>query len=411
MVIMAIEASKFTEKDELIAKFYTLRAGLSAIAEETDKIKKVEQELSELNNKNEEYNKKVNDEYVLESQKYNNEISEFSSPYGKTASNVIKQRIANYRVELSKVEQHESKFSVTILPAILTFIGCMIISGILVNAPYPSALVAFYVGCIVPFIVGSLYGKMVTKREQESMRASIQSKIAKEEKELEAALKTEGQALIVLQNEFEEFKKATAAKMDIYKPEILKLETKLNTEVIPACTNTAKIIKKAMLETSDGIITERDWANLDLLVFYLETGRADSLKEALQLVDKQRQTDQITYAIHEASYYIASTVELNMNRLGTIVNNGFSRLAAQIQFNHNESMNTMMHSFGNLEDAINAGNREMSERLGNLNATIKAEGEKIANAEQLNASLLRKANENSDKLMYELRYNQKYWDK
>ena len=42
---MAIEAQQFTEKDELIAKFYTLRAGLSAIAEENKEIKSVESQL------------------------------------------------------------------------------------------------------------------------------------------------------------------------------------------------------------------------------------------------------------------------------------------------------------------------------------------------------------------------------
>ena len=45
---MAIDASKFTKKGELIAKFYTLRAGLSVIAEDTDKIKTSENELAEL---------------------------------------------------------------------------------------------------------------------------------------------------------------------------------------------------------------------------------------------------------------------------------------------------------------------------------------------------------------------------
>ena len=49
---MAIDASTFTQKDELIAKFYTLRAGLSVIAEETDKIKNAENELAELEEKN-----------------------------------------------------------------------------------------------------------------------------------------------------------------------------------------------------------------------------------------------------------------------------------------------------------------------------------------------------------------------
>ena len=64
--MMAIEASKFTEKDELIAKFYTLRAGLSVIAEETEKIRQAEQHLSILNVKNTDHNKAVQDKLSSE---------------------------------------------------------------------------------------------------------------------------------------------------------------------------------------------------------------------------------------------------------------------------------------------------------------------------------------------------------
>ena len=136
---------------------------------------------------------------------------------------------------------------------------------------------------------------------------------------------------------------------------------------------------------------------------------ADSLKEALQLVDKQRQTDQITYAIHEASNRIVNTLGQRLNLLGAIIQAGFNRLATQILFNHNEAMNTMLNAFSGLGNTINAGNQEMSRKLGNIQASIKAEGERLANAEHLNASLLKKANESSDQLMYALRYNQKYW--
>ena len=53
---------------------------------------------------------------------------------------------------------------------------------------------------------------------------------------------------------------------------------------------------------------------------------------------------------------------------------------------------------------------EMSKRISDLHATIKSEGERIANAEHLNASLLKKVNESSDQLVYEMKYNQKYWN-
>ena len=71
----------------------------------------------------------------------------------------------------------------------------------------------------------------------------------------------------------------------------------------------------------------------------------------------------------------------------------------------------MLTSFANLESSISAGNRATQEQLKDLNKTMKMEGDRIAKAEQLNASLLRKANESSDDLMNELRYNQKYWKK
>ena len=44
---MNIIEGNFTEKDKLIAQFYTLRAGLSAISDETDKIKRLETEIEE----------------------------------------------------------------------------------------------------------------------------------------------------------------------------------------------------------------------------------------------------------------------------------------------------------------------------------------------------------------------------
>ena len=33
-----------------------------------------------------------------------------------------------------------------------------------------------------------------------------------------------------------------------------------------------------------------DWSNLDLIIYYLETNRADTIKEALQLLDEEIRT-------------------------------------------------------------------------------------------------------------------------
>ncbi|MDE6790261.1 MAG: hypothetical protein K2J61_00920 [Clostridia bacterium] len=52
------------------------------------------------------------------------------------------------------------------------------------------------------------------------------------------------------------------------------------------------------------ILDERDWKNLDLVIYELETRRADSVKEALQLVDRELQTERIQQILVQATEQI-----------------------------------------------------------------------------------------------------------
>ena len=407
MTAMAIEASKFTEKDELIAKFYTLRAGLSVIAEETEKIKAAEKELEAITAKNNENNKNVQQEYLSKSNHYRNEINVLQN---YSASSALERNIEEHQQELTAVERNFPKFSVGI--AIGTFFGIFFLLGIvftmmsdLTSPSFTPTILAMIGAFIIAIIVGYKHAERVIEQEQ----ASIYTKLAKAREALRNTKEAEKKKLSKLKADFVELERSTRENTDIYKGDIEIWEAKLNKEILPACTSAAQAIKTAMLDSSKGIISEADWANIDLLIFYLETGRADSLKEALQLVDNQRQTDQITHAMYEASNHIVTTLSERLNWLGSVIQTEFAHLGSQIQFNHNRTLNTMLTAFGNLEDTINAGKREISQQLDSLSGTITSEGERISKAEQLNASLLKKANESSDQLMYELRYNQKYW--
>lgn len=64
-----------------------------------------------------------------------------------------------------------------------------------------------------------------------------------------------------------------------------------------------------------GLIDERDWQYLDLIIFYLETGRADTMKEALQLVEREMQSQHIIAAIQEATERICSTMRVAAERI------------------------------------------------------------------------------------------------
>ena len=86
-----------------------------------------------------------------------------------------------------------------------------------------------------------------------------------------------------------------------------------------------------MIGNYSSVLTVADWPNIDLLIFYFNTGRADTLKEALQLVDEQRRNDAIVHAIGSASREISNTIQRNFNNLSSMLSAHFSRINMQIE--------------------------------------------------------------------------------
>lgn len=67
-------------------------------------------------------------------------------------------------------------------------------------------------------------------------------------------------------------------------------------------------IYDATIATYSDMIDERDWEYLDVVIYYFETKRADSIKEALQLVDRMVQTNMIISAVETASKDIQNCI-------------------------------------------------------------------------------------------------------
>ena len=167
-----------------------------------------------------------------------------------------------------------------------------------------------------------------------------------------------------------------------------------------------KEVKTALNATYDSWLSESDWENVDLLIYYLDTGRADTLKEALGMVDRQRQTNQIVEAISVASKAIQSTIQSATMRLATAMEESFTLISKQIG-----AMSKNINRLGNITAE---GQRVQNEQ----NATIAAMGAKLVHLqeEQLSSNemtqaLLEKANVSSEQLLTDLRYNQRLWIK
>lgn len=116
-------------------------------------------------------------------------------------------------------------------------------------------------------------------------------------------------------------------------------------------------------------LDERDWKNLDLIIYEIETRRADSIKEALQLTDRELQTDRIVKTLGEATKAICYTISRGFFELQNTVKVCCDKICDKLDdISHcleNISKQMTVQSMqlagisgqlANLTDAVNVGN-------------------------------------------------------
>ncbi len=80
------------------------------------------------------------------------------------------------------------------------------------------------------------------------------------------------------------------------------------TTSLKAVKSTYEKLYSALEKEFSALLDSRDWKYVDLVIFYFETGRAESMKEALQLVEREVQTQRIVGAIEMASERVCRTI-------------------------------------------------------------------------------------------------------
>ena len=115
-------------------------------------------------------------------------------------------------------------------------------------------------------------------------------------------------------------------------------------------------------------LDERDWKNLDLIIYELETGRADTIKEALQQADLYVRHGEIIKVMENATTAICSSIRDNIGRLSSSINFALSEIRYDLA-------------------DINQSNREMSAKL-----------DTMIDSQELSNALLKKADVSSEKL-------------
>lgn len=366
------------QKNQMLADLYALRAGMSAISIERDKFGVKEKAYSDAKRKVDcacyEYENAENfvsrcDEYDKEnSMQKTEEKVKLDRTFKKTVIGSLGAGIVGalipwffYFVTSGDYEQ-DSKYGYSFWEKYLLVSVCIL--GII-----------FVVGLAFALIVKVSNGKDLQKRIKEGSGKSKQDlKDAKARLSQAAADCDSAQkALTIVSKDYEKVK---------------SVSTKLSQEMY-----------NALVAQFKSVLDIRDWEHIDLIIFNFETGRADTLKEALQQVDRRVQTDEIIEAIESAGSSIAATINVTMRELRSDLNKSFNRLSEQLAIQHAEQMTAL----GNINRSIERTN----ESIAKLQSATENNGktlENISSAANLNNALIAKIGYDSMSLMDDVNY-------
>ena len=365
------------QKNQMLADLYALRAGMSAISIERDKFGVKEKAYSDAKRKVDcacyEYENAENfvsrcDEYdKKDSLQKTEEKAKLDRTFKKTVIGSLVAGIFGALIPWVIYFLHgdniqDSKYGYSNWKEYLIASACIL--GII-----------FVVGLAVALIVKVNNGKYLQKRiEEESGKSKQDLKDAKARlSQATADCDSAQKALKIVSKDYEKVK---------------SVSTKLSQEMY-----------NALVAQFKSVLDIRDWEHIDLIIFNFETGRADTLKEALQQVDRKVQTDEIIEAIETAGQNISSTIRMSMNELRGDLNRSFAKLSVQLADQHREQMSALSSISGNIE--------KTNESLAKLQQASEKNGEsieKLTSAAYLNNALLTKISYDSLSLMSDVDY-------
>ena len=366
------------QKNQMLADLYALRAGMSAISIERDKFGVKEKAYSDAKRKVDcacyEYENAENfvsrcDEYdKKDSLQKTEEKAKLDLTFKKTVIGSLGAGIVGalipwfFYFATSGDYGQDSKYGYSYWKEYLIASACIL--GII-----------FVVGLAFALIVKVSNGKDLQKRIKEGSGKSKQDlKDAKARLSQAAADCDSAQkALAIVSKDYEKVK---------------SVSTKLSQEMY-----------NALVAQFKSVLDIRDWEHIDLIIFNFETGRADTLKEALQQVDRRVQTDEIIEAIESAGSSIAATINVTMRELRSDLNKSFNRLSEQLAIQHAEQMTAL----GNINRSIERTN----ESIAKLQSATENNGktlENILSAANLNNALIAKIGYDSMSLMDDVNY-------
>ena len=361
-----------TEKEQLIGDLYSLRAGLALISLNRDKIDNLEQEILEPAI---EMRDKVRDAFAIGKRQFEystkNEYSKFKEEHKNNLS-VAKQAYKKEKCQWWAILTCfvASIFCCTlVLPSLLMLI---------IKNDEASVIVGIAIGFVVGFIVSLIVARVLNKNARENYLKKV-DKINKDYSDYVNSYEDLRRTLEENEHVVAESEEALAVAIEKY--------NRQKTPIIIQTESITEVLEKLF----SPILAISDWGDVDMMIYYLSTGRSDTLKEALQLYDRQRQTDDIIDTIRDAGRRISQEIRSGFQTLGKAMTLCFERLSMQLAEQHTATIS----SLGALSESIDKRFSEVESKTNELS-------QQIAGEKELRQALQAKSKENSQKLVSDL---------
>lgn len=236
------------------------------------------------------------------------------------------------------------------------------------------------------------------KRSRNELAATYKQEVAVIDQDLANKLdsidkmeENKKKSLVKLQEQYEielePHKKELSAKLALYKDN---------------ATQIYKVLKSKFSEMLD----ERDWKYLDLYIYMYETGRAESKKEALQLIDQYIQNQNIVEAVNRAGSAVCATLKSGFSKVRDAIGTACMAINTTMRELHSETMLKMDRITNRLDD-INENVQTASAKLDTLSVGINNLGSSVVEltgAVNMGNALKSKASTSSEQLVSDSRY-------
>ena len=132
----------------------------------------------------------------------------------------------------------------------------------------------------------------------------------------------------------------------------------------------------------------RDYRNVDLIIYLLETGRAETMKEALQQVDTYIHTDRIVKAISDASKTISQSIRLNSMAIQQTIK--------ETSFELGNKLDRIAYNVNAMSDRQSALMKELNESVSRTNSVVEMQNALLEKASVSSSEMA----ENIDRMRY-----------